>query len=254
MLNASKRLLAMEDSLPTLLKSQHEEVLIRLDTLISRVGHLLDSRGDELPTAYFNTLDVSIGIEQQNSASSVPSGHSPALLAPEAPASADYTPIATPAGSGQVTPKRRRAFHEYEYQEAKEQGQRVESIKRQSADAAQKLESGSTTQICSLVRFKLIPPYRFSGCAHAARTFLQPLRSALGSHRLLIHIVQCSSCRSDPFQFNFSWCAASSQRLRIRRRYRKRLPVWSLLLCPLIHNGNDRPPRGCGNSWFSMRP
>ena len=177
MLNASKRLLAMEDSLPTLLKSQHEEVLIRLDTLISRVGHLLDNRGDELPTAYFNTLDVSIGIEQQNSASSVPSGHSPALPAPEAPASADYTPIATPAGSGQVTPKRRRAFHEYEYQEAKEQGQRVESIKRQqSADAAQKqLESGSTTaQICSLVRFKLIPPSKFliselNGCApHAA--------------------------------------------------------------------------------------
>ena len=132
--------------LSALLKSQHEEVLSRFNELTLRVEQFLDARAREVPGVDFtNSVDT---LTSDSADSSVPL-HSETYFAipPQEPdeqnaqpdasaASGQATPVkgsgyATPLrGSGQVTPVkgRRKAIHDYV--EAKEEGYRVETLKR----------------------------------------------------------------------------------------------------------------------------
>eukprot|EP00439_Symbiodinium_sp_Y106_P000179 s9226_g1.t1 len=131
--SATSRQPPMADELPALLKSQHQELLNRLDVLTSRVELLLDDRVLEGPALHINSEDSDL--------ESLP--HGQLLLPPQAESWTDQvrdqavSGQETPLKSGQATPVkgRRKAVHDYE--EAKEEGHRVDTLKRQkSADAA----------------------------------------------------------------------------------------------------------------------
>ncbi|CAE7888032.1 Cacna1h [Symbiodinium necroappetens] len=121
----------MADELPALLKSQHQQLLNRLDVLTSRVELLLDDRVLEGPALHINS--------EESDLDSLP--HGQLLLPPQDESWADdqrgVSGQETPLRSGQATPVkgRRKAVHDYE--EAKEEGHRVDTLKRKkSADAA----------------------------------------------------------------------------------------------------------------------
>ena len=138
----------MADELPALLKSQHQELLNRLDVLTSRVELLLDDRVLEGPALHINSEDSDL--------ESLP--HGQLLLPPQAESWTDQvrdqavSGQETPLKSGQATPVkgRRKAVHDYE--EAKEEGHRVDTLKRQkSADAALTTSPRmKLAQVCSL--------------------------------------------------------------------------------------------------------
>ena len=192
----------MADQLPSLLKIQHQEVLDRLDTLMTRVEQFLRVDG---------TLTK---IKSDGSASdSVPSGH--LVIPPAMPKNLDASETATPAGSGQVTPKKRRIIDEAAYQEAKEEGQRVEYLKRkQSAEASLHPRSHSAmAQSCgwfALAHLVFPFAYRSKSLCLFGTALPSPceLRSALGPEYFKFCHLQCAGSSGHSFELNFSWAAA----------------------------------------------